>query len=357
MLKQLFIFSSVSRLGWALVLVLLFPFGQASDLTLEAQLLLRTNEARGAAGLPPLEPDESLTRIARAHAAEMAELNYFSHGSPVTENATLSRRAANAGSYAKNLGENLALVGNDDPANASVEGWLGSPGHRANLLSAEFTHVGFGTAHYPDGRTVVAQEFALEPALLERAVLSPVADVQLDVLLELTQEAEIAVFFAGTSSQSVRLGSGPQLLHVPLSRTPELPLDIRIGVRPVGSSGAFSLGGEGALTLEGWSSGSGSGTNESEAMVQLVSSRLSAPAADGYTVQLTFAEPPRFALTAWQNGQRIPLEGSGRALSLKLIDATIPLNLGVAQTDGRYRVLFSFMPRLASATGLTPTSD
>ncbi|MCZ9338405.1 CAP domain-containing protein, partial [Streptomyces sp. TRM76130] len=35
--------------------------------------------------------------------------------------------------------------GQRSPA-AVVEGWMNSPGHRANILKAEFTHIGIGLA-------------------------------------------------------------------------------------------------------------------------------------------------------------------------------------------------------------------
>ena len=111
---------------------------------MERALLTLTNDARIGAGLEALTTGETLAQAAREHAAEIADLGYFSHTSPLPEHATLALRVAEGGSFIRTLGENLTLVGTADTAQASVSGWLASPGHRANLLNAHFTHVGFG---------------------------------------------------------------------------------------------------------------------------------------------------------------------------------------------------------------------
>ena len=58
------------------------------------------------------------------------------------------------------VGENIA-AGYSSPE-AVVEGWMNSPGHRANILEAEFTHIGVGYEYLP-GTTYKyywSQEFA-----------------------------------------------------------------------------------------------------------------------------------------------------------------------------------------------------
>jgi uncharacterized protein YkwD len=44
---------------------------------------------------------------------------------------------------------------------ALVAGWMTSPAHRANILSARYTETGVGTARAKNGRTYHAQVFAL----------------------------------------------------------------------------------------------------------------------------------------------------------------------------------------------------
>lgn len=140
----------------------------------------------------------------------MAERGYFSHTLPEPANATLAKRVARSGSYLRTLGENLALVGSVDTARASVAGWLASPGHRANLLHAEFTHVGFGTSPYPDGRVAVAQVLGYQPVALEEVQLVSVllTSAQLSATVALSTPGELALFYGDRSSSPQTFGAG-----------------------------------------------------------------------------------------------------------------------------------------------------
>jgi uncharacterized protein YkwD len=58
------------------------------------------------------------------------------------------------------LGENIAYnLGRPDPAGFAVEEWLLSPGHRANILRAEFRQSAIGVFITPDGTVYLTQEF------------------------------------------------------------------------------------------------------------------------------------------------------------------------------------------------------
>lgn len=324
-----------------------------SDPALAETLLALTNEARSANGLAKLEADTTLAQAAQQHAAEMAELGYFSHTSPVLENATLTQRVAQAGSFMQLLGENLALVGDTDPAQATVTGWLESPGHRANLLSREFSHVGFGSARYPDGRLAVAQVLAYQPAPLEAASLvSVLSEVStLDVSLELSSAAEVAVFFGDTSSQPTPLAAGPQTLHVTLSAPPPLPLPVQLGSRSEGEG--FILQDDGWLQAGGWE-GSVAPTGT---VGQLLDVGLSRRLERVYEMRLEFSRPPTITLAAWQGDRLIGASLSGTALTLRLPqpESLLPLQLGAAQDDGRYQTFYSFTPQFDGAPKLVPT--
>jgi uncharacterized protein YkwD len=55
------------------------------------------------------------------------------------------------------LGENVAAgYGSVDSV---MTGWMGSTGHRANIVSANFTHVGFGRADSSRGTPYWTQNF------------------------------------------------------------------------------------------------------------------------------------------------------------------------------------------------------
>lgn len=126
--------------------------------SLRTELRTSTNAARLDHDLPPLAADAGLARAAQAHAEENAARGVLDHGSPDPARDTPLERIGLAGVALVEVGENLALEPRDDVAVLVVEGWLGSPAHRANLLHPGFTHVGFGAAAGPGG-VYVAQLF------------------------------------------------------------------------------------------------------------------------------------------------------------------------------------------------------
>jgi uncharacterized protein YkwD/stress response protein SCP2 len=101
-----------------------------------------TNRERAAAGLPPLAVDPLLTAAAQAHSADMAARDFYSHTSP--DGGSPGDRAAAAGFARRTVGEDIAC-GQRSPAEV-VRGWMNSPGHRANILRPDFTHIGAGFA-------------------------------------------------------------------------------------------------------------------------------------------------------------------------------------------------------------------
>lgn len=120
-----------------------------------ADVLQRVNRLRQEAGLSALIWDAALARVAQLKAQDMAERQYFSHNSPtygmpfgMMERFGLEFSAA---------GENLAF--GQSTAAQVVEDWMLSPGHRANILSPSFTHMGIGMAQDADGTRFWAQMF------------------------------------------------------------------------------------------------------------------------------------------------------------------------------------------------------
>ncbi|MFH0521522.1 CAP domain-containing protein [Streptomyces sp. M41] len=101
-----------------------------------------TNRERAGAGLRPLAVDAALGNAAQTYSADMAARAFYSHTSP--EGTQPWDRAAAAGSGMRSIGENIAC-GQRSPAEV-VEGWMNSPGHRANILKRDFTHIGIGFA-------------------------------------------------------------------------------------------------------------------------------------------------------------------------------------------------------------------
>ncbi|UGT45124.1 CAP domain-containing protein [Nocardia yamanashiensis] len=107
-----------------------------------ADVIALTNAARAAAGLPPLTHDPRLSEVARAHSADMIRRGYFAHTSP--EGAQPWDRTAAAHIDFRGIAENIAW--GQRSAREVVDGWMNSPGHRANILLPDFTHIGVGRA-------------------------------------------------------------------------------------------------------------------------------------------------------------------------------------------------------------------
>ncbi|MFJ4201378.1 CAP domain-containing protein [Streptomyces sviceus] len=105
-------------------------------------VVVLTNRERARAGLPPLAVDPLLARAAQAYSTDMAVRAFYSHTSP--EGTQPWDRAAAAGSARRSIGENIAC--GQRSAAEVVEGWMNSPGHRANILKPDFTHIGIGFA-------------------------------------------------------------------------------------------------------------------------------------------------------------------------------------------------------------------
>jgi uncharacterized protein YkwD len=116
------------------------PSGElAPDPDAEQRMLDLVNGERTQVGLRPLIADQRLRDVARAHSLEMFQQDYFSHASP-TAGSPFDRMHAASITFAV-AGENLAYAPNVDLAH---QGLMNSPGHRANILRAEFGRVGIG---------------------------------------------------------------------------------------------------------------------------------------------------------------------------------------------------------------------
>jgi uncharacterized protein YkwD len=127
---------------------------------MEADLFQRHNQQRAANGLEGLTVDPTLTAIARQRAQDMASKNYFSHTSPTGETAfTLMNGAGYVYTIA---GENIARNNYPDSESVGVamNGFMNSPGHRANILDGRYTKVGIGVAIDASGMKYFAVVFA-----------------------------------------------------------------------------------------------------------------------------------------------------------------------------------------------------
>lgn len=98
-----------------------------------------TNIERALVGRPAFSPDSGLDRIARDRLLDMFEKGYFEHVSPEGESA--SSEADLIGYEYIAIGENIAL-GNFENDEVLVKAWMDSPGHKENIVSLKFSHLG-----------------------------------------------------------------------------------------------------------------------------------------------------------------------------------------------------------------------
>jgi uncharacterized YkwD family protein len=99
-----------------------------------------TNRERARAGLPALKLDAQLSSVAQKKSEDMQQNHYFSHTSPTYGSPFDMMR--DFGVTYKTAGENIAQ-GQRTPQEV-VTAWMNSPGHRANILNRQFTHIGVG---------------------------------------------------------------------------------------------------------------------------------------------------------------------------------------------------------------------
>ncbi|MFF3291116.1 CAP domain-containing protein [Streptomyces sp. NPDC003023] len=119
----------------------------------EAAVIDLVNEERANVGCSPLKASGELSDLARAHSRDMAERNFFDHTNPDGE--TPWDRAEKAGVSGLG-GENIARGQAD--AQAVMNSWMNSEGHRANILNCDFTTLGVGV-HMGDGGPWWTQNF------------------------------------------------------------------------------------------------------------------------------------------------------------------------------------------------------
>jgi len=124
----------IAALGAA---VLTAPPAQAAT-GVSSEVFSLTNAQRTKAGLKPLITDATLDAAAKAWAQQLASSCTFKHSTA----SWRSGRVAKAGWTA--TGENIAA--GYASASSVMSGWMGSSGHKANILNKSYTGVGVGYA-------------------------------------------------------------------------------------------------------------------------------------------------------------------------------------------------------------------
>lgn len=106
----------------------------------EKQVVNLTNQERQKNGLPELKINTTLSKMAHTKSNDMAVHHYFDHTSP-TYGSPFDMMKKFGITY-RTAGENIAM-GQKTPQEV-VNGWMNSPGHRANILNKNYTEIGVG---------------------------------------------------------------------------------------------------------------------------------------------------------------------------------------------------------------------
>ncbi|MCM6775571.1 CAP domain-containing protein [Nocardia sp. CDC159] len=112
-----------------------------SDSAAADEVVTLTNAERAKAGCQPLKAENRLTQAAQGHSEDMAKNNFFDHNS---SKGSPGDRIAATGYKARTWAENIAMGYRD--AKDVVNGWMNSPGHRANILNCGLREIGVGVA-------------------------------------------------------------------------------------------------------------------------------------------------------------------------------------------------------------------
>lgn len=140
-------------------------------------MVARLNRDRRERGLPALRSDSRLADVARFHSADMRDNHFFSHESPTS--GSLDDRLNAAGYLFLTARENLAEA---PDVQSGQDHLLQSPGHYANIVATDTTHVGIGIVpggvEAPENLTIT-QVFAKPgrsetPAEAERALIDAI---------------------------------------------------------------------------------------------------------------------------------------------------------------------------------------
>ncbi len=170
---------------------------------LHAAIFYETNRVRAQFGLPRFAHSYNLEMAAKSHSADMVDLNFFDHQSPISDKRTVVDRLEKVGLANGYMAENIAYItgirrdpdrpiftpqqnngyfshefkGQPIPnhsylslAREVVRQWMASEGHRKNILNPVYRYLGCGAELYKDpsfygiARFKITQYFSSRPS-------------------------------------------------------------------------------------------------------------------------------------------------------------------------------------------------
>jgi hypothetical protein len=222
--------AAAAVLALAAALLVVAPPASADVASDEARVLALIQQTRSGVGAPALRVDAALTSVARSWAAKMARDGTISHNVGIGSQIKASKLAENVG-----MGPNVDVV---------HQGFLNSPGHRANMVDRGVNAVGVGVA-WANGTVFVVQDYAqlaAAPPPPNRAPAVPTA----------ITPAAAAVLRAAPTQASARYsdpdGNAGQVVFAVLDESGRI---VRHVASPVVCSGCMAVASFAALP-DGW---------------------------------------------------------------------------------------------------------
>jgi uncharacterized protein YkwD len=128
-----------------------------SSAAVAAEIVALTNDARAKNGRPRFVTSTKLMEAARIHAQQMAQYQRQEHTISGAPYPTLQSRLEAVGYSYSSVAENIAW--NHPDARSTVNGWMSSSGHRANILDAQLIEMGAAMARSSRGEEYWIQVF------------------------------------------------------------------------------------------------------------------------------------------------------------------------------------------------------
>ncbi len=149
----------------------------------EKSIIAHTNRERKKHGLPQLQPKRNMNVAARSHSKHMAKVGKFAHegigdGTPATRaykyqcgEGLWSENIHRSGPWSK---EQLTYLKKTEweMGKRAVANWMGSPGHRRNLLVPEWVAMGAGVGLGRNGTIYATQTFGPTKRMLDEKLIA-----------------------------------------------------------------------------------------------------------------------------------------------------------------------------------------
>lgn len=123
--------------------------------SLETEVIRLVNVERARAGRSALGENSEVSRVARIKSQDFINNNYFAHNSPTY--GTPFDMLKSFGITFTAAAENIAS--GQKTAAEVMNAWMGSSGHRANILSSTYNQIGVGVARNNSGNLFWTQMF------------------------------------------------------------------------------------------------------------------------------------------------------------------------------------------------------